>query len=86
MLLLAHYFNLTRTYNMDELSGFLAVCGTFIQSNFTSSRPGLWDFFIVLISAFVVFITLVFSIKYLIKPETRREHIKYQILEDEKKR
>ena len=86
MLFLANYMNEARTYNLDPTSGFLAVCGTFIQENFTSYRPGMWDFFIVLISAIIVLGTLIFSIKYLIKPGEHGGHIKHQILEDEKKR
>jgi len=84
LLAVAHFFNETRSYSLEEMSGFLAVCGTIIQTGFSSYKPGVWDYFIVLVSAVVVIYTLWYCVKYLIKPVEARDHIKFKIVENEK--
>ena len=78
------YIEDNRSYNLEEMSEFLAMCGDFVQSGSSDSRPGTWDYFIVLVSAIVVLFTLWYSIKYLIKPNEQVDHIKFKILEDAK--
>lgn len=84
LVLLAQYLNRTRTYSLEQMSEFLVMCGTFIQTGFGSNTPGTWDYFLVLISAMVVLATLWYSIKYLVRPSEKDDHIKFKILEDEK--
>lgn len=83
-ILLSKYIADSRSYSVEELSAFIASCGSFIQSGFRNDKPAQWDYFIVVLSAFVVLVTFYYSIKYLIKPDENKDHIKYQILENEK--
>lgn len=85
MLWTTEYIERTRVYDLDEMMAFLATCGDLIQADFQSTRPDQLDYFIVLVSGAVVLYCLFFSIKYMTNPESKGDHIKYQILEDEKK-
>ncbi len=80
---LARYIDRTRIYRLDEMSEFLAMCGTFIQTSFGVNKPGTWDYFLVLISVLVVIYALVYSVKYMVKPAEQSDHIKFKIFEDE---
>lgn len=84
IVLWAQYLNRTRTYSIEQMSEFLAMCGTFIQTGFSNNRPDTWDYFVVLLSAMVVIATLWYSIKFLVRPSEKDDHIKFKILEDEK--
>lgn len=79
---LATYIDAIKTYDIIEMSGFLTVCGTLIQGDFSSYKPGPWDYFVVLLSAVIVLYTLYYSIKYMIKPSESEDHLKFQILEN----
>lgn len=80
---IAWYIHRTRTYRFEEMSDFLAMCGAFIQTGFSDTKPGTWDYFLVLISALVVIYALVNSVKCMINPNEQNDHIKFKILEDE---
>ena len=80
---LSYYLNNSTSYTLDEMSAFLATCGTFVQSNFSNVERGQGDYFIVLVSVVVVVFTLYYSMKYLISPgENDESHIKNQILDE----
>lgn len=82
LLWLGRYAADSKTYSLEEMSAFIASCGTFIQSSYSDAKPGQWDYFIVFVSAIIVLASLYYSIKYLIRPERQTSHIKYQILDE----
>ena len=48
-----------------------------------SNPESNWDYIIVAVIAIIAILTLIYSIKWLIKPnESNKEHIKYTILND----
>lgn len=76
----ADYIDRTRVYSLEDMSAFLAVCGDYVQTEFTSYKPGFWDYLLVLVCVVVVIYTLYYSVKYMIKPNESNQHIKYRIL------
>ena len=76
----AGYLNSQYSPGYEELLKGLESCGTFIQAGFKGTTRGHSDYFIVLLSVAVVLLTLVYSIKYLIKPGEGAGHIKHKIL------
>lgn len=80
--LAAGYLQNNRTPSYEGLLGAIANCGTFIQASFKNIQRSQWDYFIVLVAVIVVIATLFYSVKYLVKPNEGRNHIKHQILEE----
>lgn len=75
------YFESSRQV-LSGFSSFLTICGALIETSFTSSAPGVWDYFFVIISIQIVIYTGFQSIKYLGGEKTTNNHIKYKILEE----
>ncbi len=80
--LTAGYLLNNRTPSYDGLLGAIANCGTFIQASFKNIERSQLDYFIVLVAVIIVIATLFYSVKYLVKPNEGRNHIKHQILEE----
>jgi len=84
--LLSLYLNYQKVYDYEEIMNFIASCGSLARADFSNTQRGQADYFIVILSAILVFLTLTYSLKYLIKPnEKASSHIKYQILEENEK-
>ena len=78
----AVYMNNNKVYSYEELMNFIASCGNFTKKDFMSTQREESDYFIVIISAFIVVLTLIYSFKFLFRPnESNTNHIKHQILQ-----
>lgn len=75
------YFE-SASQGLGGISSFLTICGALIKTSFTSSAPGVWDYFFVIISIQIVIYTGFRSIKHLRGEKTTYKHIKYKILEE----
>ena len=75
------YLNGRNASTYEGLLEAISSCGNFIQASFKSTQKGEFDYFIVLVATIIVIATLIYSIKYLIKPNEDGNHIKHEILE-----